>query len=93
MEKVEKERCKQRQVIKMGFSAHEFLTSKNWVDSDHDSRYINVKHPYAILVSENEGKITLRGHAGVDHGYNGEEIFSFTSLEELQEWFEENIGE
>ncbi|MEH7418509.1 hypothetical protein V7266_24920 [Neobacillus drentensis] len=70
-----------------------FLRSKNWLDSDLDSRYINVNHPYAILVSENEGQITLRGNSGIDNGQNGEEIFTFTSLNDLQEWFEENIGE
>jgi len=70
-----------------------FLRSKNWLDIDLDSRYINVNHPYAILVSEDEGQITLRGNAGMDNGQNGEEIFTFTSLEELQEWFENNIGE
>ncbi|WP_160723875.1 hypothetical protein [Bacillus sp. USDA818B3_A] len=70
-----------------------FLKSKNWLDTDFDSRYINVNHPYAILVSEDEGQITLRGNAGIDNGQNGEEIFTFTSLQELQEWFENNIGE
>lgn len=70
-----------------------FLQSKNWIDNDLDSRYINVNHPYAILISENEGQITLRGNTGIDNGQNGEEIFSFTSLKELQEWFENNIGE
>ncbi|MEH7095454.1 hypothetical protein [Neobacillus vireti] len=70
-----------------------FLRSKNWLDTDLDSRYININHPYAILVSEDEGQITLRGNAGMDNGQNGEEIFTFTSLGELQEWFENNIGE
>ncbi|ULT57804.1 hypothetical protein L1999_04385 [Neobacillus drentensis] len=70
-----------------------FLRSKNWLDTDLDSRYINVNHPYAILVSEDEGQITLRGNSGIDNGQNGEEIFTFTSLYELQEWFENNIGE
>ncbi|PLS02166.1 hypothetical protein [Neobacillus cucumis] len=70
-----------------------FLQSKNWLDTDLDARYINVHHPYAILVSEDEGRITLRGNTGFDNGQNGEEIFSFTSLKELQEWFENNIGE
>ncbi|MBT2697340.1 hypothetical protein J7E79_07935 [Bacillus sp. ISL-40] len=70
-----------------------FLRSKNWVDTDLDSRYINVNHPYAILISEDEGQITLRGNTGFDNGQNGEEIFTFNSLKELQEWFENNIGE
>ncbi|MFP5112330.1 hypothetical protein ACSU64_08100 [Bacillaceae bacterium C204] len=70
-----------------------FLRSKNWIDNDLDSRYINVNHPYAILLSEDEGQITLRGNTGIDNGQNGEEIFTFTSLKELQEWFENNIGE
>lgn len=70
-----------------------FLRSKNWIDKDLDARYINVNHPYAILISEDEGMITLRGNTGFDNGQNGEEIFSFTSLQELQEWFENNIGE
>ena len=70
-----------------------FLRSKNWFDNDLDSRYINVNHPYGILISENEGQVTLRGNTGIDNGQNGEEIFSFTSLRELQEWFENNIGE
>ena len=70
-----------------------FLRSKNWLDTDLDSRYINVNHPYAILVSEEEGQITLRGSSGIDNGQNGEEIFTFTSLKDLQEWFEDNIGE
>jgi hypothetical protein len=70
-----------------------FLRSKNWVDTDLDSRYINVNHPYAILISKDEGQITLRGNTGFDNGQNGEEIFTFNSLKELQEWFENNIGE
>ncbi|WP_223589572.1 hypothetical protein [Neobacillus bataviensis] len=70
-----------------------FLRSKNWTDNDLDARYINVDHPYAILISGDEGQITLRGNAGFDNGQNGEEIFSFTSLKDLQEWFENNIGE
>lgn len=70
-----------------------FLRSKNWIDNDMDARYISVNHPYAILISEDEGMITLRGNTGFDNGQNGEEIFSFTSLQELQEWFENNIGE
>lgn len=72
---------------------HDFLKSKRWIDQDLDSRYINVEHPYAILLSEEEGQITLRGNAGGDNGQNGEEIFTFTTLEQLQEWFENNIGE
>lgn len=72
---------------------HDFLKSKRWLDQDLDSRYINVEHPYAILLSEVEGQITLRGNAGEDNGQNGEEIFTFTTLEQLQEWFENNIGE
>lgn len=72
---------------------HSFLKSKNWTDNDFDSRYINVNHPYAILISEDEGQITLRGNTGYDNGQNGEEIFSFQTLRELQEWFENNIGE
>jgi hypothetical protein len=72
---------------------HEFLKSKNWIDNDLDARYINVKHPYAILISGEEGQITLRGNAGIDNGQNGEEIFSFSSLKDLQVWFEDNIGE
>lgn len=71
----------------------EFLRSKNWLDNDLDARYININHPYAILVSGNEGQITLRGNTGFDNGQNGEEIFSFTSLKDLQAWFEDNIGE
>lgn len=71
----------------------EFLRSKNWLDLDLDARYINVHHPYAILISGDEGQITLRGNTGLDNGQNGEEIFSFNSLRELQVWFEENIGE
>ena len=70
-----------------------FLRSKNWFDIDLDARYINVNHPYAILISEDEGQITLRGNTGFDNGQNGEEIFTFQSLRELQEWFENNIGE
>jgi hypothetical protein len=70
-----------------------FLKSKNWFDKDLDSRYIKKGHPYAILLSENEGQITLRGESGTDHGWNGEEVFTFTNLHDLQEWFEENIGE
>lgn len=70
-----------------------FLRSKKWVDNDLDARYINMNHPYAILVSEDEGQITLRGNTGLDNGQNGEEIFTFTSIKELQEWFENNIGE
>lgn len=70
-----------------------FLRSKNWVDNDLDARYINVNHPYAILISGDEGQVTLRGNTGTDNGQNGEEIFSFNSLIELQEWFENNIGE
>lgn len=72
---------------------HEFLRSKNWLDNDHDSRYIHLNHPYAILISGEEGRITLRGKTGDDDGQNGEEIFSFNSLKELQIWFEENVGE
>jgi hypothetical protein len=72
---------------------HEFLNSKNWTDNDLDARYINVNHPYAILISGEDGQITLRGNAGIDNGQNGEEIFSFTSLKDLQVWFEDNIGE
>ncbi len=72
---------------------HQFLRSKNWFDPEHDSRYINLNHPYAILVSGEEGRITLRGKAGTDDGQSGEEIFSFNTLKELQLWFEENIGE
>ncbi|WP_442597908.1 hypothetical protein [Neobacillus sp. D3-1R] len=71
----------------------DFLKSKNWFDLDLDARYININHPYAILISGDEGQITLRGNAGLDNGQNGEEIFSFNSLRELQVWFEENIGE
>ncbi|MDQ0200555.1 hypothetical protein [Neobacillus ginsengisoli] len=70
-----------------------FLKSKNWSDNDLDARFINVNHPYSILISGDEGEITLRGNTGFDNGQNGEEIFSFTSLKELQEWFENNIGE
>jgi hypothetical protein len=70
-----------------------FLRSKNWIDNDMDSRYINVNHPYAILISDDEGQINLRGNTGFDNGQNGEEIFTFTSLKALQEWFENNIGE
>lgn len=33
-----------------------FLRSKNWIDNDLDARYINVNHPYAILISETLGK-------------------------------------
>jgi hypothetical protein len=51
-----------------------FLRSKNWIDNDLDARYINVNHPYAILISESEGQITLRGNTGIDNGQNGEEI-------------------
>ncbi|WP_157075828.1 hypothetical protein [Neobacillus fumarioli] len=51
-----------------------FLRSKNWVDHDLDSRYINVNYPYAIIISDNEGQITLRGNTGSDYGQNGEEI-------------------
>jgi hypothetical protein len=72
---------------------HEFLKSKNWLDKDLDARYINVEHPYAILISGDEGLVTLRGNTGLDNGQNGEEIFSFTSLKDLQVWFEDNIGE
>ncbi|SEM82689.1 hypothetical protein [Lihuaxuella thermophila] len=72
---------------------HAFLHSKNWFDPDQDSRYIHLHHPYAVLVSPQEGRITLRGKAGTDDGQNGEEIFSFNTLKELQLWFEENIGE
>lgn len=72
---------------------HEFLKSKKWLDNDLDARYINIDHPYAILISGNEGQITLRGNVGMDNGQNGEEIFSFTNLRDLQIWFEENIGE
>jgi hypothetical protein len=71
----------------------EFLKSKNWIDNDLDARYINVNHPYAILISGEEGQITLRGNAGIDNGQNGEEICSFSSLKDLQAWFEDNIGE
>jgi len=70
-----------------------FLRSKNWLDTDMDARYININHPYAILISEDEGQITLRGNTGADNGQNGEEIYTFISLPELQEWFENNIGE
>jgi hypothetical protein len=70
-----------------------FLHSKNWTDNDLDARYINVNHPYAILISGDEGQITLRGSTGFDNGQNGEEIFSFITLKELQEWYENNIGE
>ncbi|HYK71914.1 MAG TPA: hypothetical protein VEV44_02120 [Pseudoneobacillus sp.] len=70
-----------------------FLRSKNWLDLDLDARYINVNHPYAILISGDEGQITLRGNTGLDNGQNGEEVFSFNSLRELQVWFEDNIGE
>lgn len=71
----------------------EFLRSKNWLDNDQDSRFINVNHPYAILVSDGECQITLRGETGIDDGQNGEEIFSFESVKQLQEWFEDFIGE
>jgi hypothetical protein len=72
---------------------HDFLKSKNWLDKDLDARYININHPYAIIISGDEGQITLRGNAGSDNGQNGEEIFSFTSLKDLQVWYEDNIGE
>lgn len=72
---------------------HDFLKSKNWLDNDLDARYINVNHPYAIIISGDEGQITLRGNVGYDNGQSGEEIFSFTSLKDLQVWFEDNIGE
>lgn len=72
---------------------HDFLKSKRWTDRDYDARYINVEHPYAILLSEQEGQVRLRGNAGSDNGQNGEEIYTFTSVQELQEWFENNIGE
>lgn len=72
---------------------HDFLKSKRWTDTDYDARYINVEHPYAILLSEQEGQVTLRGNAGSDNGQNGEEIYTFTSVQELQEWFENNIGD
>jgi hypothetical protein len=71
----------------------DFLRSKNWIDKDLDARYININHPYAILISEDEGQITLRGNVGFDNGQTGEEIFTFQSLRELQAWFENNIGE
>ncbi|MGM7719985.1 hypothetical protein [uncultured Metabacillus sp.] len=74
-------------------NCHEFLKSKSWLDTDLDGRFINIDHPYAILISDTEGQITLRGNTGFDNGQNGEEIFSFTSVKELQEWFENNIGE
>ncbi|RBW71032.1 hypothetical protein [Bacillus taeanensis] len=72
---------------------HEFLRSKNWFDTDRDARYINLNHPYAVLVAGEEGQITLREKVGFDDGQNGEEIYSFNSLNELQMWFENNIGE
>jgi hypothetical protein len=79
--------------MEMGQHYHDFLRSKSWLDKDLDARYINVNHPYAIIISGDEGQITLRGNAGYDNGQNGEEIFTFTSLKDLQVWFEENIGE
>lgn len=72
---------------------HAFLKSKNWIDQDLDARYININHPYSVLISGQEGQIYLRENMGPDNGQNGEEIYSFTSIQELQEWFENNIGE
>jgi hypothetical protein len=83
----------EKEAIVMEQNYHEFLKSKNWHDLDLDARYINVDHPYAILVSGSEGQITLRGNVGLDNGQNGEEIFTFTSLKDLQVWYEDNIGE
>lgn len=71
----------------------QFLRSKNWLDMDRDSRFVNANHPYAILIGDGDGQITLRENAGVDNGQNGEEIFSFSSVKQLQEWFEDFIGE
>lgn len=71
----------------------EFLRSKNWVDDDLDFRFVNQGHPYVIVASGDEVRVSLREHAGADNGQNGEEINSFRSIDELQEWFENNIGE
>lgn len=73
---------------------HKFLLSKHWLDQDHDWRFIHPHHPYVILASGEDGQVTLREQAeGLDNGQNGEEIFNFLSLNELQEWYENNIGE
>lgn len=69
----------------------EFLSSKNWLDPNLDSRYMHDHHPYVIIVSGDEGQITLR--ESTENGQNGEEFFSFQSVDQLQEWFENNIGE
>ncbi|RXT08053.1 hypothetical protein [Ammoniphilus sp. CFH 90114] len=69
----------------------EFLTDKNWVEPHHDSRFIHPHHPYVIINAGDEGQVTLRETS--DHGQNGEEIFTFYSLDQLQGWFENNIGE
>ncbi|MEW9669045.1 hypothetical protein [Ammoniphilus sp. 3BR4] len=69
----------------------EFLSSKNWLDHDHDSRFTHDHHPYVIIVSGGEGQITLR--ESTDGGQNGEEFFTFQSVDQLQGWFENNIGE
>jgi hypothetical protein len=72
---------------------YQFLESKRWYDTDRDSRFVNEGHPYAIIVAGEEGQVSLRENAGPDNGQKGEEIFSFNTLEELQVWFEDYIGE
>jgi hypothetical protein len=76
-----------------GLTIRQFLRGKNWLDTNGDWRYVNEKHPYVIISSEEEGQVSLREISGDDNGQNGEQIFSFRSLEQLQEWFENNIGE
>lgn len=71
----------------------EFLRSKNWIDDDLDFRFINQGLPYVIIASGDEIRVSLRENTGPDNGQNGEEIFSFRSIDELQEWFENQIGE
>ncbi len=71
----------------------ELLRSKNWVDDDSDFRFINQGYPYVIVASGDEIRVSLRENAGTDNGQNGEEVYSFRSIDELQEWFEDYIGE
>lgn len=71
----------------------DFLHNKNWFDEGLDYRFLHSNHPYVIIPSGEEIQVSLREKAGEDQGYNGEEIFTFHSLGEFQEWFENNIGE
>jgi hypothetical protein len=75
-------------------NVREFLHQKNWHDNDSDWRFVHLAHPYAIIVSGDEVEVTLREHfTEGDDGQNGEQIFNFRSLNELQGWYENNIGE